>query len=271
MQLSEVLSQVDGLNKRFVYYLEALAYIQPARVRKSRIDRRDYSQTDLERIRDIWAYYRRGYSIPTAREMVEQPERSMAFLLLSSPTGRWPDAMAMLKANLRVQEVAFVYGESANIIVRVTAPDDTEALSVLNEVFDRGDLVGAPSVLRIRSSVTKKTEKSETGSNHQQEAGLQAYLLIKVPAKHAGGVLDTLRDIDGVAEASVVYGETDIVARVVAPDQEAFDDLVIGQIQCIAAVESTRTFIVVGRMHWRRATTSALGNDQVATNSPQAR
>ncbi len=268
MQLSDLLSQVDGLNKRFVYYLEALGYIRPTKVAKARIARRDYSDVDLVRIRDIWSYYRRGYSIPAAREMVEQPERTTAYLLLASPSGRWSDALGVLRGNARVQEVAFVYGEATNVIVRVTAPDEPEIFSVLNEVFDRGDLMGAPTVLRI-SRVTAGRSRADVGEGD----GMQAYLLIKVPAKHAGGVLDTLRDIEGIAEASVVYGETDIVARVVARDQDELDDLIINRIQGVPAVESTRTFIVVGRMHWRRQADAdtAIARQSSVEDSPLSR
>ncbi len=81
---------------------------------------------------------------------------------------------------------------------------------------------------------------------------MQAYLLIKVPAKHAGGVLEQLKEFSGVAEASVVYGETDIVARLEVADQDELDDLILGKIQGLPSVESTRTFLVVGRLHWRR-------------------
>ena len=40
MELKDVLAQVPGLEKRFVYYLESLGYIQPTRVPKRRIARR---------------------------------------------------------------------------------------------------------------------------------------------------------------------------------------------------------------------------------------
>lgn len=81
---------------------------------------------------------------------------------------------------------------------------------------------------------------------------MQAFVLLKVPAKHAGGVLEELKALSGVEEASIIYGETDIIARVRAVDQDELDDLIINRIQGLAAVESTRTFLVVGKMHWRR-------------------
>ena len=86
---------------------------------------------------------------------------------------------------------------------------------------------------------------------------MQAYVLIKVPAKHAGGVLEDLRQLRGIREASVIYGETDIVAHLEVRDQDELDDLILNRIQGLASVESTRTFIVVGRMHWRKAAETA--------------
>jgi len=79
-----------------------------------------------------------------------------------------------------------------------------------------------------------------------------AYVLIKVPAKHADSVLEQLRQFPGIVEAAVVYGETDIIAKIAVPSQAELDDLVIRRIQGLPQVESTRTFIVVGGMHWQR-------------------
>src|SRR5262249_22360760 len=69
VELKQVLAEVPGLEKRFVYYLESLGYIQPTRVPKRRIDRRDYSAADVERIRGLWRYYQRGYALQAAQEL----------------------------------------------------------------------------------------------------------------------------------------------------------------------------------------------------------
>src|SRR5215208_973317 len=70
MELKEVLAQVPGLEKRFVYYLESLGYIQPARVPKRRIARRDYAPADVQRIQELWRYYRQGYALQAAQALV---------------------------------------------------------------------------------------------------------------------------------------------------------------------------------------------------------
>ncbi len=243
MRLSEVLAQVEGLNKRFVYYLEAQGYIRPRKIRKARISRRDYSAEDVARIRAVWAYYSRGYSVQSAQQLAAQGERLAAYVLLRVPERRWAETLALLHSLERVRAAAVVYGEEANFVLRLAAPEDHEVYAVLNEVFDRAAVAGVPRVLKVRESFARAAGRARD---------LQAYVLIKVPAKQAGGVLEQLKQFPGVAEAGVVYGETDIVARLAVDSQDELDDLILNQIQGLPAVESTRTFIVVGRLQWRR-------------------
>ena len=84
-------------DKRFVYYLESLGYIQPTRVPKRRIDRRDYSASDVERIRGLWRYYQRGYALQAAQELAARP-RHGAYALLQLPSREQPAACAALAA-----------------------------------------------------------------------------------------------------------------------------------------------------------------------------
>ena len=249
VRLSEVLSSVEGLNKRFVYYLEAQGYIRPRKVRKARISRRDYSAEDLARIRDIWAYYSRGYTVQSAQQMVEQGRRLAAYALLTVPNRRWGETLALLAGRDGVREACIVYGESANAILRLAAPDEHEVYAILNELFDRAAVAGAPRILTVQETGSRPSPARATAGRARY---LQAYVLIKVPAMLAGVVLEQLKAFAGVAEASVIYGETDIVARLVVQDQDELDDLVIDKIQGLPAVESTRTFLIVGRLHWRR-------------------
>ena len=81
---------------------------------------------------------------------------------------------------------------------------------------------------------------------------MMAYLLIKAPGKDVAEVLRHLEAIDEVVEAGAVYGESDIIARIEAPSQEALDRVVMEQLHEIEAVESTRTYIVVGGTRWAR-------------------
>ncbi len=256
MKLSEVLSEVEGLNKRFVYYLEAQGYIQPLKLRKERISRRDYSRVDLERIRGIWAYYRRGYSVQAAEAAARETSRVVAWVLLPVPSSQWPETLDLIRQLDRVQEASFVYGESADLVLRVTAPEESELFGVINALFDRGVVAGVPRILKTQAGFQRDLA-DEGGRRDRGGRELQAYVLLKVPVKHAGGALDALRELPEVAEASVVYGETDIIARVVVPDQDSLDEVVLGRIQGLPMVESTRTFLVVGKMQWRRDAATA--------------
>lgn len=81
---------------------------------------------------------------------------------------------------------------------------------------------------------------------------VRAYILIKVPAKHSGGVVEKLKNIEKIIEASAVYGETDVVAIVEAPDILTLDRIVMDDIQGIDEVELTRTFIAIEKMQWQK-------------------
>ena len=146
MRLQEVLNQVDGLEKRFVYYLESQGYIHPQKVQKARIARRDYSVADLERIRGIWHYYQRGISVQRAYELVTRAAADGAYVFFPVPPRRWCDALDLLRESDHVVEAAALYGETADFVARllsdVVAPGGRLLVGVYNEEKDR-DTVAA--------------------------------------------------------------------------------------------------------------------------------
>ena len=245
MRLAEILAGVEGLNKRFVYYLEAQGHIRPRRLEKKRIARRDYSEEDLGRIRAIWGYYRRGFSVQNAVELAAQADRALAYVLFAVPARRWEDTLELLRGFENVLEASVVYGESEDIVAKLSAPDDGDIFAVLGAALRQASIAGQPTVLKISRHAIDRAAAGGGG-------GVQAYVLVKASAKSIEVVLEELRKLDGVVEASVVYGESDVICRIEVADQAQLDQLVMRDIHAIPAVESTRTFIVVGSMHWRR-------------------
>ncbi len=68
-----------------------------------------------------------------------------------------------------------------------------------------------------------------------------AYVLVKTSGGTAIDVLTNIRGMDGIKEASGVYGNYDIVARV---ESEDVADLVIRKIRALKGVVDTNTLIV---------------------------
>jgi DNA-binding Lrp family transcriptional regulator len=247
MRLQEVLNRVEGLEKRFVYYLESQGYIHPKKLQKTRIARRDYSPADLERIRGIWHYYQRGISVQRAYELVTRTAADGAYVFFPVPPRRWGDALVVLRESDHVVEAAALYGESADFIARVRAPHESDVHNVLEQLLEAGVVAGTPQVLRFRA---ESHWERRAGAEEGQK--MRAWVLIKVPAKRIGPLIEELRDYPGIVEAAGIYGETDVIAKLEVPDQDALDELVVQRIQSIEAVESTRTFIAIGSMHWER-------------------
>lgn len=240
-----MLAAVPGCNKRFVYYLEAQGYISPRKLRKQRISRRDYSAEDVARIRRLWHYYRRGYALQAAQDLAERDERIFAYVLIPVLAARWEATLELLRGFDSVVEAGLIYGDAGDLLAKIHAADESEIYRVLDGVLEAAALGGMPRVLRGTGAGFRRPTAGEGGA-------MQAYVLIRVPAKQIEEVLEALRTFPAVAEAAVIYGETDIIARIEAPDQDTLDEVVMRQIHDIPAVESTRTFIVVGKMHWRR-------------------
>ena len=87
--------------------------------------------------------------------------------------------------------------------------------------------------------------EGDGAAGKEEEPAMRAWVLIKVPAKQIGALIEELRSYRGIVEAAGIYGETDVIAKLEVPDQDALDELVVQRIQSIDAVESTRTFIAI--------------------------
>jgi DNA-binding Lrp family transcriptional regulator len=251
VRLQDVLAAVPGLEKRFVHYLEGQGYIRPAKLQKARIARRDYSAADLERIRAIWRYYQRGISIQRAWELVARPGADGAYVFFPVPAGRWGDAVELLRGHDNVLEASAVYGETADVVAHLRAPHDSDVYGVLDALFEASIISGLPQVLRHAAEAMWRAGEDAPNGEAEEDV-VRAWVLIKVPAKQLDGLVEELRRFPGIVEASAIYGETDVIAKIEVPDSAALDELVVHKIQGIEVVESTRTFIGIGGLHWSR-------------------
>jgi DNA-binding Lrp family transcriptional regulator len=214
------------------------------RVEKQRIARRDYSEDDVRRVRAIWSYYRRGFSVQNAVELAEQADRALAYVMFAVPARRWQATLELLRGFDNVLEAGVVYGESEDVVVKLSAPDDGDIFQVLGAALREAAIAGQPTIYKISR---RAIDRPGTGGQR-----VQAYVLVRASLKRIEDVLEALRGHAGVVEASVVYGESDVICRIEVGDQAELDQLVMRDMHAIPAVESTRTFIVVGSMAWRR-------------------
>jgi DNA-binding Lrp family transcriptional regulator len=246
VRLADLLQSIPGLEKRFVHYLEAQGDIRPTLLPKSRIARRDYSSADLRRLRRLWDFYRRGYALNTARQLLAAEADQRVYALLRVDQRRAEEAADQLRQSDRLLELARVYGADAELVASFEAARDEDAYAALQPALERGLLGGITAVRRARVVFSRPTVARGGALT------MLAYVLLTLPAKQLDPVLERLRGFDGIVEAAVVYGETDVIAKLDVPSQAALDVLVVRKIQSIPQVQSTRTYIVVGDLHWRR-------------------
>jgi len=61
MTTGEVLNKIQNLPKDLLYYWEARGYVQPRKYQRGRVDKRDYSDKDLQVISIMFKYYEKGF------------------------------------------------------------------------------------------------------------------------------------------------------------------------------------------------------------------
>ncbi|MCX8184612.1 MAG: Lrp/AsnC ligand binding domain-containing protein [Sulfolobales archaeon] len=81
-----------------------------------------------------------------------------------------------------------------------------------------------------------------------------AIVLINTDIGSEDEVLEQLSRIDGVIEASVVYGVYDVVVKVRAGTIEELKEIITNKIRKLAKVKSTLTMIVVEGKSFERKT-----------------
>ena len=79
-----------------------------------------------------------------------------------------------------------------------------------------------------------------------------ALVLMTVAPKASGEVVEALKAIDAVKEAGALFGDEDVYAKVDVSSMEELHVLVMGRIQGIGPVSTTKTYIVISDMKWSR-------------------
>ncbi len=81
---------------------------------------------------------------------------------------------------------------------------------------------------------------------------ITAFVLLTVPPKRSGEVVEALRKYPEVLEATAVYGDTDVIAKVQAESLLDIDRVIMYGIQENIDVKTTRTYLAIEKLHWKR-------------------
>ena len=78
------------------------------------------------------------------------------------------------------------------------------------------------------------------------EERIVVYILVNTQVGKEDEILHKIRNMENVAEAYIVYGEFDIIAKIILPQLELLDDMV-SSIRKIEGVTKTSTLITANR------------------------
>jgi DNA-binding Lrp family transcriptional regulator len=70
-----------------------------------------------------------------------------------------------------------------------------------------------------------------------------AFVLIRCELGRIEDVANALMEIEGVSEVHSITGPWDLLAKLYAPDYDAFGDLIPGRVQKLAGIRETETLL----------------------------
>jgi len=73
---------------------------------------------------------------------------------------------------------------------------------------------------------------------------VMAYIMVRVDAGHEREVLGKLKEMDEVKDSHVIYGEWDLIVKVVVKSVEDITAFVVDKLRKLKAVKLTSTMIV---------------------------
>lgn len=73
-----------------------------------------------------------------------------------------------------------------------------------------------------------------------------AYLLVISESGAERKIVDNLLDVEGVEEVELVYGEYDIIAKIIVDEISQLSDFIIEKVRPIGHIKRTSTLIVAG-------------------------
>lgn len=82
---------------------------------------------------------------------------------------------------------------------------------------------------------------------------VQAYILVKVNSGAEKEVCRNIINLDEVLEASITYGEYDIVAKVSVPELHSLEDFLSDQARKVPGVILTSTMIIAQEYRGKKA------------------
>ena len=252
MRIREILLTIPGITNRFIYYLEQQGYIQPEKQPQGKRDLRNYSLEDYGVIERTWHYHRIDKLPPKVAYEKALKKEITYFYLIGRIDARSLQNEINEFRDIHEIKTLFTLYEDKDLLLELRAPED-DIIHV--DSIIRRSLHFIPKTGNITTYKVKKTVWSDLSERRNEY--MLAWVLIRIPAKHSGGVVEKLKKLkkDGIKGAWTLYGEMDVLVRIEVESKNALDDLIMNKIQGITEVEYTITYLTVDslpNMYWEK-------------------
>jgi len=141
-----------------------------------------------------------------------------------------------------LHQASTVYGGDTNYIARCSCADDTDLAECVNQISIKLRQRGATTSMRWHQVASYYSEEE------RWNGGMQAIVVLSLsdqqPPEQITSLFDTIKGMPEVLNASIVFGDADLIITVEAANEQEFSDLVVSKLRTLEGITSSRTYIV---------------------------
>jgi len=124
MKLAEILNKIEGLTRDKVYYFESQGFISSKRIKRGRIERREYTEEAYKKLKALWRYYEEGFPPKVAYEKAVKELRQTNLISLAGLPERLQKAVAEVVKKVKVRAALVIdpAGDQVTVLIKELSP-----------------------------------------------------------------------------------------------------------------------------------------------------
>lgn len=171
------------------------------------------------------------------------------YILFVNETGTDESVIAKLRSIDTVKAAYGAFGQY-DVIAKIESDDETKAEKDITNKIRKIPQVRSTLTLEVNEVGFRKTD--ETENKILEEHSVIAYVMIHCRTSDESEVIESLKKIPEIIEASTVTGSFEMICKVVAPSYNEISDVIAKKIRKIKNIKSTTTLNIVGNQGFKK-------------------
>lgn len=171
------------------------------------------------------------------------------YILFVNETGTDDSVISKLRSIDTVKAAYGAFGQY-DVIANIESDDETKAEQDITNKIRKIPQVRSTLTLEVNKAGFRKT--NETENKILEEHSVIAYVMIQCRSSDESEIIERLKKIPEVIEASTVIGSFEMICKIVAPNYNEISDVIANKIRRIKNIKSTTTLNIVGNQGFKK-------------------